>query len=297
MRRHFFCVAIVAAAFVAAVFLIAVRPECEQALSCADCSYCEALAIYQGIQDITNVSVFDLAHETYGNVWHIEDGLARKVTYAGEEISYLLFSPSKKLLGFYHNKPGDERAGKDVVLEIMDIETKAVTAAYEGDYKTSSWEWIDDGRIIVYYNCGSPCYGFTIISTGGETLDGPRMLGLSYALSPDKQWLLGSVDWAQTLGAAVMNIKTKKEYKFVQTGIPSRQYARYAASAWSADSKKLALLNKQSASQNLEATVYDVADDFKATYRQAVACEFIEEDLLCDMPASPELFLAGVLEK
>ena len=60
------------------------------------------------MKDITDVSVFDLAKEEYGNAWHIEDGLALKVTYLGEEISYLLFSPSKRKAGFYHDKPGDE---------------------------------------------------------------------------------------------------------------------------------------------------------------------------------------------
>jgi len=88
-KKHIFCFGIILAAITVIGFLLITRMEYEEVMPRADCSYWEALAIYQGIQDITNVSVFDLARETYGNVWHIEDGLARKVTYNGEAIYYL----------------------------------------------------------------------------------------------------------------------------------------------------------------------------------------------------------------
>jgi len=47
----------------------------------------------------------------------------------------------------------------------------------------------------------------------------------------------------------------------------------------------------------MEATVYDVANDFKILHRETVACEFIGDDLRCDVPLSPEKFLAAVLAR
>ena len=248
--------------------------------------------------DVTETPVFDFREGDFRSVYYDDNGIEKLVTHRGEEIRSAKLSPVRGKLGFYHDRRGEkDHTSQDVILSIMDVNTKHIVQVYEGNYKTSAWEWIDDGRVIVYRNCGSPCYAFTIISTEGEVLDGPRMLGLSYTLSPDRQWLLGSVDWAQTLGAVVMHIKTKEEFEFVQTGIPSHKYAEYAQSAWSADGRKLAVLNKRPADQHMEATVYDVANDFKILHRETVACEFIGDDLRCDVPLSPEQFLAAVLAR
>lgn len=296
MGRHIFCITTLIAVAVAG-FLILNRRACDEMPPYpVECSYGEAIAIARGMSDITAMRVFDVAQEEYGNAWHIEDGLARKVAYLGEEISYLRRSPSKRFIGFFHDTSGDERAGKDVALEVMDIETKDVTMVYEGDYKTSDWEWIDDDQVIVYHNCGSPCYSFTIMSTKGEALYGPRMFGLSYTLSPDKKWLLGSVDWNRTLGVSVMNIETKKEHEFIQAGIPNHEYAAYARAVWSADSRKLAVLNKQPDSEHIEAVVYDVGNDFRVLRRETAVCEIVDDDVRCDIgDNSPERFIASVL--
>jgi len=155
MRRNIFYI-IACTAVVATSFLFWHQRSRYESAACPDnCSYWESLAIWRGRQDIREISPFNLAREEYGDVWYMLDGLAQKVTYQGEEINFMQFSPSKKFIGFYHNQLGDERAGKDVVLEIMNVNTKETTTVYQGDYQTSMWEWIDGDTVRVYINVGA----------------------------------------------------------------------------------------------------------------------------------------------
>lgn len=52
---------------------------------------------------------------------------------------------------------------------ITNVTNDRMNRIYSGDFRTSGWEWTDDNKIKITYNCGTGCRATRVISTD-ETL-------------------------------------------------------------------------------------------------------------------------------
>lgn len=66
---------------------------------------------------------------------------------------------------------------------ITDLTNDRMNRIYSGDFRTSGWEWTDDNKIKITYDCGTGCRATKIIGAD-ETV----------ALSEDKEGLISKED-------------------------------------------------------------------------------------------------------
>lgn len=119
-----------------------------------------------------------LPHNTeYYVMYRDSDNKSKRVTYKGERITNLEYAPQstvKKgelLLGFYYDTQPDN-PGSDVALVIMNTDTGKMKEVYQGNFRTSNWEWDGSERVIVYYGCGTAClFAFKIDVNTGKKIE------------------------------------------------------------------------------------------------------------------------------
>ena len=110
-----------------------------------------------------------LINDEYQQVLYDDGYKQRKVIFNKSWINYLQFSPSKNKLGFYYEHYDYPTAGRDVSLVIIDISKQSIKEVYKGSFKTSSWEWDGENRVIVYYGgCTGCLYAYKINTEIGE---------------------------------------------------------------------------------------------------------------------------------
>lgn len=218
--------------------------------------------------DIVHVSSpFRLIKNGYMGVVYYDGNIKRSVVYQGQEIRYLRFSPSNDKFGFYYNKPGQEDiSGSDVELSIMDIDTRVITKVYEGGFKTSSWEWLNNKEIVVYYGCGTECMVAYIIDTIGGEQTAILQYGVGYEWSPDKKLVLAhryTVEYGINVGNKQGNIV----FQLLRSPAPFTGNLDVKA-LWSPDSAKIALIIKKENKEELELLVFDIEQDFKQIFQE-----------------------------
>jgi len=228
----------------------------------------------QNTIDILDAPIFNLTKNEDWEMLHVANGIEKKVTYKDQAIIYLVFSPSKEKLAFYQDSKYYPNLCSDTVLIVMDIKKKSFKQVYEGDCKTSSWEWLNNKEIVVYRNCGTACMvGYlTNLNTGEKT---ELHYGLGYEWSPNKELALAynySIKYGITIGDKKDNIIFS-----LRREADSNLIDKIKA-AWSPDSSKIALIIKKEGEEKLELLVFGVKNDFKQIYQADVG--LLEEIIL-----------------
>ncbi|MDA2936531.1 hypothetical protein MYX06_04915 [Patescibacteria group bacterium AH-259-L05] len=223
--------------------------------------------------DIMHVlSPFKLINDGYMDVVYHDGAIKRSVTYQGQAIRYLKLSPSNDKLGFYYNKPGQEdRAGPDVELSIADIDTMVITKVYEGGFKTSSWEWLNNREIVVYYGCGTECMVAYIIDTTNGEQTAVLQYGVGYEWSPNKKLVL-THRYTVQYGIVVGNKDGIEVFQLLRDSGPNIIVTAVKA-LWSPDSAKIALIIQKGNKNAMEIIVFDVEQVFKQIFQEDLTGE------------------------
>lgn len=114
------------------------------------------------------------------------DQMIHPITYRGEYISFSALSPDAQRFGFFYEP---EDAGPfQIILAIMDVETKRVWSVYQAPTpRTSGWEWKDNDHVFVYRNCGTGCRFIEVRNADtGELVDGYH--DIEYERHAVEQW-------------------------------------------------------------------------------------------------------------
>lgn len=219
--------------------------------------------------EILETSVFELIEGEYRSVLYINNGIEQKVTYNGQEIDYLKFSPSNKKLGFYYESGNYLSAGRDIALAIMDIDGKSIKKIYEGSFKTSYWEWLNNKEVAVYYGCGTECMVVFIIDVNSGERKSELQYGVGHEWSPSKELVLAynySYRYGITIGDKIGNAL----FSIKREPIAYHDLIDKTVATWSPDSNKIAVVIKKENQDQLELLVFDVQENFKQIFQSDV---------------------------
>lgn len=216
--------------------------------------------------EILDVSVLELIEGEYRSVLHINNGIEQKVTYNGQEIDYLKFSPSNKKLGFYYESGNYLSSGRDIALAIMDIDGKSIKKVYEGSFKTSYWEWLNNEEVVVYYGCGAECMVAYVIDVNSSERKAELQYGVNYKWSPNKELAL-AYNYSGKYGITVGDKKGKTIFFIRRNPTAPYDLIYQTNTEWSPDNGKLALIIKKENQDRLELLVFNARDDFKQIFQ------------------------------
>lgn len=119
--------------------------------------------------DVTRIEIENIPSPTYLPALYKAGEETIRITYFGQETNGYKVSPSGKNVGFYYENGARTGYHGDVALGIMDLKTKKVKTIYEGDFRTSNWEWAGDEHVVVQYGCGTYCmYAYKINAKNGK---------------------------------------------------------------------------------------------------------------------------------
>jgi len=224
--------------------------------------------------EILDVSVFKLIEGEYRSVLYVNNGIEQKVTYNGQEIDYLKFSPLNNKLGFFYESGNYLSAGRDIALAIMDIGGKSIKKVYEGSFKTSYWEWLNNEEVVVYYGCGTECIVAYVINVNSGEKKSELQYGVGHKWSPDKELVLAynySYRYGITIGDKIGNVL----FSIKREPVTYHGLIYKTKVAWSPDSSKIAVVIKKENQDQLELLVFDVQENFKQIFQSDV--EFFKD--------------------
>lgn len=212
--------------------------------------------------------VAELTQDEYKRVFYIDGNIKRGVTHNSHPIDYLIFSPSKNKFGYFENLDIYDKNvpyDKQLILHVVDQNTKDKKEIYHGSFRTSDWEWFSEKEILVGYNCGTECkvlYLIDIDSNKRHTLQ----YGVGYQWSPNKELVFAyhytaayGITVGDKFGNETFNLRRDKNFS---------ELIWKTKAAWSPDSKKLALIIKKENQEKLELLVFDVENNFKTIYQK-----------------------------
>lgn len=224
--------------------------------------------------DILDTSVFELIEGEYRSVLYINNGIEQKVTHNGQKIDYLKFSPLNNKLGFFYESGNYLSAGRDIALAIMDIGEKSIKKVYEGSFKTSYWEWLNNEEVVVYYGCGTECMVAFIIDVNSGERKSELQYGVGHEWSPNKKLVLAynySYRYGITVGDKIGNVF----FSIKREPVTYHDLIYKTKATWSPDSNKIAVIIKKENQDQLELFVFDVKENFKQLFQSDV--DFFED--------------------
>lgn len=221
--------------------------------------------------DIEDVSFLrGLSESRCGGVVLYDDYRTKRLTkYQGQLISHLRFSPSSDKIGFFYKKPGQEYRVTDIELSIIDINTRVITKVYEGGFKGSNWEWLNNKEIVVYHDCGTECMTAFIIDAISGEQTAALQYGIGYVWSPDKEMTL-AYRYAVQYGIVIGDKQGVIRFQLLRDSVPSMGNS-VVKTLWSPDSAKIVLIIKKEYKDDIEMIVFDVEQDFKQIFQEDLA--------------------------
>lgn len=220
---------------------------------------------------ISDLNVSKLIEGKYRRITYIDNNrIERKVIFDNSWIDYLNFSPSKEKLGFHYEHQDVPMVGGDVSVVIMDIANGDLREVYEGGFKTSYWEWLDENEIAVYYGCGTECMSVYIIDATTGKEKALLVYGVGHEWSPNKQLVLAynyTVQYGIVVGDRYNNklftLHRDRDYNY-------NDMVTYGTQAeWSPDGSKIALFIKKDKKEEMELLVFDVDNDFQQIFQHS----------------------------
>lgn len=136
---------------------------------------------------------------------------------------------------------------------------------FQNDFRLGSFEWLNDGEIVVYRGCGTECRIAYIVNIETK-IPHEFTLGVGYTWSPDKRYVL-AYHYSYKYGISVsergdlygrMVFELRREHPPSGSALGNKTQA-----SWSPDSKRLALIIKKQDKEQLELLVFDVENGFR----------------------------------
>jgi len=191
-----------------------------------------------------------------------------------KESTYKL-SPDRKKAAYFQNKLTTdikEIGDRDYTSLIIDQNGQAETV-FQGDFRLSYFEWLNDKEIAVYRGCGTECMLAYIVDIDTKKYH-EISLGVGYTWSPDKQYVL-AYHYSYQYGISV----AEKSREYGRTIFQIRRshprdgsgLASQTKAAWSEDSAKLALIIRKEDKEQLELLVFAVKQNFELLLQQDLA--------------------------
>ena len=229
--------------------------------------------------NVLDVSIDQLTKDENGRAVSFTQGKQQPVTYNNKPIRHWIISPSQNQLGFLYDSGNYNNPCRDVALVILTLNDNNAKQIYEVDCKLSSWEWLTDEEVVVYWNCGTECMQALIFNTitGEETAR--FFYGVGYEWSPNKEMVV-AYNYSAAYGISVGD-KTGNELFGLR-----RKYHFYSENdledktkaLWSPDSQKLALIIRKEMEDEMELLVFSVTEHFKQIFQNDI--NFSEDEEL-----------------
>lgn len=229
----------------------------------------DAIKDINEVMEISDIPVLGLSESADGGMRFIDNGSVQKPVYKGQAISQMQFSPSKKKLGFYYESGNYSSSARDIGLAVMDIGDKSIKKIYEGDYKTSYWEWLNNEEVVVYYGCGSECLAAYIVNIDSGERTAELQYGVGYEWSPDKKSVI-AYNYADKYGVTVGDKAGKIIFSLKRSQSAPYDLIYKTAAEWSPDSGKLALIIKKENQNRRELLVFDAQADYERIFQSDV---------------------------
>jgi len=210
--------------------------------------------------------------DDYGRIFYETDGVKRRVVHNDNPVSNISFSPAKDKFGYVENFdifnemiPYD----KQVVLHIVDIDTKKTKEVYSGSHRASGWEWFSENEVLIPYGCGTECQVLFLIDI---VLNKQYQLqyGVGYEWSPNKEMVVAyhySWKYGITVGDKYGNklFTLGREWGSEYNDLESKTRA-----IWSSDSSKIALYIKKEGKDKMELLIFDIEKNFEQIFQSDV---------------------------
>lgn len=209
--------------------------------------------------DISEAPIYELEEDENKEVLYKKSGVSQKIIYKNQRISHLFFSPNKNKAGFFYESGNYLSAGRDTALAIVNISDKKIKKVYEGSFKTSGWEWVDDNEVLVYYGCGTECMVTFVIDANSGERKAQLQYGVGYEWSPNKKYVL-AYNYSGKYGITVGN-KEEKVLLSIKRDSDYSKLVDETTAIWSPDSSKLAVIIKKEKIEEMEILVFET-DNF-----------------------------------
>lgn len=190
--------------------------------------------------------------------------------------STLQYSPSGKYTAFFQHKfVNDVKRISDGDYTYLVVNHAGTEEPiFKSDFRLSSFEWLNDGEVVVYRGCGTECrIAYVVTVATKEYYELP--MGVGYTWSSDKRYV-GSYHYSGRYGITVSlnesNRDGRAELRIARE--PSPDYSSLIGRteiAWSPDSSKFALIIKKDGEEKLELMVFSLSEDFPLLHRSTLS--------------------------
>lgn len=121
--------------------------------------------------------------------------LAEEVTSNKCDKSQFKISPDNSQLGYFIdlnclNNSSSVDYENHTALRIANLNKLNNKEIYKGSYHTSSWEWLNNNEIAVYFGCGTECMAVYLINANTGEQKTPLVYGVGYEWAPNKDLVL-----------------------------------------------------------------------------------------------------------
>ncbi len=182
------------------------------------------------------------------------------LSHTQSAITHFFSSPSGIKFGFM-------KIDNNVSIYLVDKFKKDFKKIFSGSLRTSGWEWFNEDKILVSYNCGTECQMLYLIDTRTNKQN-QLVYGVNYEWSPNKE-MVSAHNYYPSYGVTVGTQFGEKIFS-IQRSIDDTNETilnEKTNTSWSPDSSKLAVVIKKEDNNQMELLVLDVENKFKKILR------------------------------